>query len=149
MLDLHAQYSIDNVTDIFYGSRNRTSSRNGILKSEAVCSFCTVLREHGINYYQDVPNLIGNVTFENSIKDIPGQKSGLSLNYFYMLSGDDSFIKADRMIIRFIKSCIDRTANAHEASSLIKGAHELLVREFPNLTPRLMDQEIWKYQRNI
>jgi len=119
------------------------------LKSEAVCRFCTVLKEHGVNYYQDLPNLISNITFENSIKDIPGQKSGLSLNYFYMLSGDDIFIKADRMIIRFIKSCIDRTVNAHEASSLIKGVHELLVREFPTLTPRLMDQEIWKYQRNI
>jgi len=149
LLNLYDQFSINEITDNFFCSRNRTSSKNGILKSEAVSRFCTELKEFGVNYFQDLPLIIGNDRFENSIKKIPGQGSGLSTSYFYMLAGEENVIKADRMIIRFIESCIHLVVTTTEASQLIMEAHEILREEFPSLTPRILDHEIWKYQRRI
>lgn len=147
LLDLYEKFSIDEITDKFYSSRNRTSSRNGILKSEAVFKFAKVLKDNGINYFQDLPSRIGDSRLENAIKEIPGQKSGISTVYFYMLAGEENLIKPDRMVIRFIESYIGRKVDAKEAASLILSTCEILVNKFPNLTPRLLDHEIWKFQK--
>jgi len=149
LLKLYDEYSIDEITDRFYQNRNRTSSRSGILKAEAVLMFAKVLENYGINYLQDLSELIGDYRFENAIKTIPGQRSGKSTSYFYMLAGEENFIKADRMIIRFIKYCIGRVVDVGQASSLIIGTLDILKEEFPDLTPRQLDHEIWKYQKNI
>ncbi len=149
LLKLYDEYSIDEMTDSFYKNRNRTSPQSGILKSEAVLMFAKVLENYGINYFQDLSGLICDDEFENAIKMIPGQRSGISTSYFFMLAGEDNFIKADRMIIRFIEYCIGRVVDVDQASSLIIGAIDILKEEFPDLTPRKLDHEIWKYQKNI
>ncbi len=149
LLNLYEENGVDEMTERYFDCRNRTSARNGILKSEAVFRFSRVLNDYGVNYFQNVPAVINNEAFENSIMDIPGQKSGLSLRYFYMLSGEDNFIKADRMITRFIDSAIGRVLNPDEATSCIMQTHELLLNDFPELTPRELDHEIWKYQKKI
>jgi len=138
LLKLYEQFSIDEMTANFFCNKNRTSPNNGILKSEAVYRFCTVLNEFGVNYFQDISLVIGNDRFENSIKKIPGQGSGLSTGYFYMLAGKDNQIKADRMIIRFIKSCIYLDVTGTEASELLIAACEILRSEFPSLTPSVL-----------
>jgi len=38
-----------------FDNRQRTSTRNGILKDEAVHSFARVLLQHHANYFQDIP----------------------------------------------------------------------------------------------
>jgi hypothetical protein len=149
LLHLYKQFTIDEITDTFFRSRNRTSSKHGILKSEAVLYFARVLSDFKVNYFQDLPPLIGDIEFEYSIKKIPGQSSGISTSYFYMLAGEENFIKPDRMIIRFIESAIQRIVAPGEASCLIVNTHEILKEEFPTLTPRMLDHEIWKYQKNI
>lgn len=146
-LDIYRKRSVDEITDDFYRSRQRTSTRAGILKSVACFKFAKVLKDYGINYFQDLPPLIGNKGLEDSIKKIPGQRSGLTINYFYMLAGEENFIKPDRWIIRFIESCLGRKVDSNEASSLIMSAHKILVSDFPTLTPRQLDHEFWKYKR--
>ena len=102
-----------------------------------------------LNYFQDLRKFIGNKDFENSIKAVPGQKSGKSLNYFYMLAGDENFIKPDRMIIRFVEQCIGKSVNMDSATSLVIDAFNILLHDFTDITLRMLDHEIWKYQRNI
>ena len=148
-LDLYKIYNIEEMANSIYQNRCRTSARNGILKSEAVLKFAEVLYQHQINYFQDLSYFIGNLELENSIKRIPGQKSGISTNYFYMLAGDENYIKTDRMIIRFIELCIKKKVNYHEANQLIKNAYQILKKDFPLLTLRELDHQIWKYQKNI
>ena len=148
ILNLYKSYSIHELANDFFKNRCRTSSRNGILKAEAVFLFSEVLYKYDINYFQDLPSLIGNIEFENSIKQIPGQKSGISTSYFYMLAGDEDSIEPDRMIMRFIESCIGKNTDIHKASRLLKEAHKTLKCDFPNLTLRQLDHEIWKYQKN-
>ncbi len=149
LLCLYQDQSFEELADMIYKNHNRTSPRNGILKSEAVFRFASALHSVGVNYFQDLPLVIGNPNFESSIMKIPGQSSGLSTKYFYMLAGGEDFIKPDRMIIRFVESVIQEKVEADEASSLILDAHEILKEDFPALTPRILDHAIWKYQRDL
>ena len=149
-LNLFEKHGIGKITQTYFKNRCRTSSRNGILKSEAVRRFSEVLMKYRVNYFQDLAHLIGDVDFGYAIKQIPGQGSGLSTSYFYMLAGDEGFIKPDRMISRFIEKCVGITGvKTDEATDLVKEAHQILKHEFPDLTLRQLDHEIWKYQKSV
>ena len=130
-----------------YGSRNLTSPRGGILKSQATLLFAKCLKAHSIEFIQDVPRVAQNTKFESDIRAIPGQRSGLSLQYFWMLAGSDDFIKPDRMVLRFLATALDRDVSVLEASPLLRAVCQHLASNYPKLTPRLLDHEIWKYQR--
>jgi hypothetical protein len=132
---------------IFINSQ-RTSTRNGILKSEAVLQFAKILQKYRVNYLQDVPKIINNAAFENDIRTIPGQGSGISLKYFLMLSGADDLIKPDRWIKEFIKDVIVKQVSDRECQDLLSKTCEKIKTEYPNLTPRLLDNLIWNYKRN-
>ncbi len=130
-----------------FRNRQRTSPRNGILKAEGSYLFAGVLREHGIEYLQDIEKVLDSRELEKAILAIPGQTSGISLQYFFMLSGSDDLIKPDRMILAFLKSVLGSPIRATEAQQLLAESAAQLRNTYPHLTPRLLDHEIWKYQR--
>ncbi len=136
-----------------FQNRQRTSSRGGILKAEAVQQFACVLKNHEIEYFQDVKKIANNASFEKSIQNIPGQKSGISLKYFWMLTGSENFIKPDRMVVRFVETALNcfsipsTSQNIKEVEQLLRCACKDIETRYPNITPRLLDHEIWKYQR--
>ncbi len=80
-----------------YQSRQRTSSKNGILKTEAVQRFAQCLRSQGVEYLQDVPRVADSEQFKTDVQAIPGQRSGISLQYFWMLAGWEEFIIISRI----------------------------------------------------
>lgn len=134
-------------TSKVFCNRQRTSTNNGILKAEAIYRFAAVLRKYGIDYLQDVPTVVQNADLETDIKHIPGQKGGISLRYFFMLSGSENFIKPDRMIQRFLEGVLQKQVEPRGSQHLLSRAAEELRLEYPNLTPRLLDNLIWQYQR--
>ena len=138
---------IETFTSHIFRNRQRTSTNRGILKAEAIYRFAEVLKKYGINYLQDVPAVIKSVDLENDIKQIPGQRSGISLRYFFMLSGSEDFIKPDRMIQRFLESVLQRPIRIVESQHLLSEASDELKIHYPNVTPRLLDNLIWQYQR--
>ena len=142
------QIGHDRMADTVFCNRQRTSTRNGILKAEAVFRFADVLRERGIECFQDIPNAASDTAFAKDIHAIPGQSSGISLNYFWMLAGSDDFIKPDRMVLAFIRSALGRSVSSAEAQELLRQVCQLLTVRYPRLTPRLLDHEVWKYQRD-
>jgi len=77
----------------------------------------------------------------------PGQTSGISISYFFMLAGTEDLIKPDRMIGRFLKRHLGYEPSPAEAQSLIFGACEILRAQYPHLTPRLLDYVIWSHER--
>ncbi|MHC1726582.1 MAG: hypothetical protein AB9866_11315 [Syntrophobacteraceae bacterium] len=133
--------------DVFH-NKQRTSPINGILKAEGAYRFAVVLRKYGIEHLQDIGSAVHNHDLEKDILAIPGQTSGISLNYFFMLSGSDDLIKPDRMILTFLKSILGRPVTLSEAQELLAGTTNQLSAAYPHLTPRLLDHEIWKYQRD-
>lgn len=144
---IYDKYGIEGMTQRVYQNRQRTSTRGGILKSEAVLKFSKALSMFGVEYLQDVHKVVGNTAFEAEIKKIPGQKSEISLRYFYMLVGEEEFIKPDRMITRFIEKATGKSYSTEEITILIIGVCDLLVKDYPNLSPRMLDNLIWNYQR--
>ena len=129
-----------------YQNRQRTSTRNGILKSEAVYRFAKVLAQFGAETLQDMPRVQAFPDFETEIKTIPGQRGGISLQYFYMLTGDEHTIKPDRMVARFIEQAIQERYNPQQMTHLVIETCRVLQTEFPHLTPRSLDHLIWSHQ---
>lgn len=139
---------IEYSTEKIFCNRQRTSTRNGILKSEAVLRYAKILQGYGIETLADIRNDGLPISAEKEILNIPGQKSGLSLHYLYMLSGDSSFAKPDRHVLRFIKNCLNLAPNVDEAQSLLIKATNNLKIKYPDLTVRSLDYAIWNYMSN-
>ena len=131
----------------FGGNRQRTSSRGGILKADAVVRFAKALQGAGIDDLPDIRDAARVERAWQAVRTIPGQGSGLSFNYFLMLAGDESRVKPDRMVCRFVaKAAGLPNVSLRMACHTVVAASRALVGEFPNLTPRLLDYLIWSYQ---
>lgn len=148
-LDLYRQYGDEGMANQVYQNRQRTSTRNGILKSAAVRRFGEVLAGFGVESKSEMEQVLGEAPFEAAIQEIPGQRSGISLRYFYMLAGDDNFIKPDRMVNRFVFRAVGQTFELEETTILLREAAAVLGEIHPGLTPRLLDNLIWQFQRQI
>jgi len=130
-----------------FDNRQRTSTRNGILKAEAVHRFARVLLRHRVNYFQDIPTVIQNEQFESDICSIPGQTYGTSLTYFFMLSGEENMVKPDRMVLRFLGRIIGDRVSQKNPHVWLSQALQILNETHPKLTLRELDHEIWKYEK--
>jgi hypothetical protein len=132
-----------------FQNRQRTSTRGGILKVEAVYRYAAVLKKHGIDDVSDVAKVLPNPEVERDLSTIPGHGSGIAFKYFLMLTGSYNQVKPDRMILRFVSSALGRAVSIPEAERLIAEATTLLKRDHPHLEARLIDNLIWKYQRTV
>jgi hypothetical protein len=128
-------------------NRCRTSPRGGVLKTEACLKFATVLRHHGVEVLQDVASHRTDVAMEEELRKIPGQGSGVSTGYFFMLAGSDDLVKPDRMVVGFLEECLGRTVPTAQVQELMTLACRDLQADRPELTPRLLDYAVWGHQR--
>jgi hypothetical protein len=127
---------------------NRTSSINGILKADAVVRAARLLRAHHVQYFQDLPRVFGNEQLERAFRSIPGQQSGLSWDYFWMLVGTERLIKPDRHVLQYLRAALGRPINADEAQDLVEHACRRLANQYPNATPRRLDYAMWQWQKS-
>ncbi len=148
-LNLLGDKTYEQLANDVFCKRWRTSTKNGILKTEALIRFLKVLQDFNAEYFQDVSKLIDDKKFEVCIKNIPGQRSGISLKYFFMLAGSDDIIKPDRMILRFLQNVTGRIFTLEQCQSILHNATNELNKQGYVLTPKLLDHIIWKYQREI
>jgi hypothetical protein len=146
LLTVYKEYSFQEMAEDIYKNRRPTSPRGGILRSEAIYHFSKVLQKYRINYLQDVAKIIADSSFERDILTIPGQGSGVSLRYFYMLAGSDDYLKPDVWIIRYVEEMIIRKVTIEECENLLKCTADILKEKFPLLTPRQLDYAIWVWQ---
>lgn len=137
----------DELANAIFGNRQRTSTKNGILKSAAVRDFATTLMDHGINGFNDLDKISNRLSFENRVRSIKGQGSGKTLSYFYMLAGDEWKVKPDRHIMNYLHAAAGYPVTSGEATILIQEAVSELSGSYPELTPRKLDHAIWNYQR--
>ena len=146
---LEGRYFESLAKDVFC-NQQRTSTRNGILKSEAVYRFAKTLQDYGITTFGDTADDQRNEQVRTKIQEIKGQKSGISFDYFLMLAGSDRYVKADRMLRAFVADALrESNVSADNTRALVLAACARLQAETPHLTPRLLDHEIWKYQREM
>ena len=145
---LFEKKGLEEMTQLF-GNRGRTSPKGGILKAEAVGLFALALRKHGVEHLQDVEGEMENEALEKDIRAIPGQGTGITLSYFWMLAGSDRLVKPDTMVIRFLETALHRTVAYTECQRIVSEAARELEGEHPQMTPRLLDHLIWGYQRDL
>lgn len=143
---LYEENTIEFMTNEVYNNRQRTSSVNGILKSEAALRVAHVVLDHNANTLSDFRSLAETDSFEKAYTQIPGQRSGISLRYLYMLTGSVDHIKPDRMILCFIHAAIGRTPKIDESHRMILETTRILQQNAPNLNARHLDGLIWKFQ---
>lgn len=148
-LRLMEQSTKDDLTEKIFQNKQRTSTMNGIRKSEAVLLFLKTLIKYGVESFKDLDKVLNNDEFEKSIKEIPGQRSGISLKYFFMLSGSEDFIKPDRMIIRFLEQYSGKKLSLNDCQLVLTEVCINLNKMGFKLTPKKLDNLIWNYQRLV
>lgn len=128
-------------------NKQRTSSRNGILKIEAALQWAEILKSHNIETFQDYLKSFDETT-EKELRSVKGQASGISLAYFKMLCGDEKLLKPDRHILRFLKWFSDKDVSAADAQNIISSVVEELSKKYKNINVRTADYQIWNYMKN-
>jgi len=118
-----------------------------ILKANLVKQFAAALVAREIDTYEDLKSYPKPECLDCSLCGLPSLKSGVVVRYFRMLAGDDTQVKPDRMILRFLCEALGSSVGTDEAVELVRGASSILEKDFPGMNPRLLDHEIWKYQR--
>ncbi len=147
LIEKMGEMGIERFAREVFQNRQRTSTQGGILKSEAVFRCASVLHDYGIDFLQDVPLRVLDTELEAGLRQIPGQKSGISISYFFMLAGTEDLIKPDRWIRRFLKRCLNTETSPEDAQHLVSGACAVLLKKYPKMTPRLLDYVIWDHER--
>jgi hypothetical protein len=125
-------------------NRMRTSSRSGILKTEAVRDYAAVLLAHGIELMADVSAYAEVDRLERDLRAVHGQSSGISTHYFFMNTGDTSRVKPDRWVIAFLERSLGRNVSQADAQALFVAVCPLLDNEYPGITPRALDLAVWE-----
>lgn len=132
-----------------FQNRQRTSSRNGILKAAAVQEAEHLLATYGVSYFQDIPTVMDSPAFVHAFRSIQGQGSGTSLTYFWMLTGSDGLAKPDRQILRALSRIVGRPVTlSEEATALLQKTVQILKADVPDLTTRTLDYAIWQSERS-
>ncbi|TDZ41721.1 hypothetical protein [Mycobacteroides franklinii] len=90
----------------------RTSTRSGILKADAVLRYAKVFIDHGIHTLPQAIDLLEQPKrlndLDRALKEIPGEGDfGIRRGCLWMNIGDDQLIKPDRMVLHWIERHVD------------------------------------------
>lgn len=132
----------------YVDNRQRTSPRGGVLKAEAAAEYAKVLAADGIERLADVPPLLADPSrlhgVETALAKVKGHGHfGVRMSYLWMLSGDDTSVKADRMVLAWLQGPLGRRPPVPEAVSLVSEAADRL-----HVSPWQLDHAIWQAQRS-
>ncbi len=143
--------TFENAAEIGFNNRQRTSSRNGILKAEACYRVAEVFKKHNIDTLNDFNKYEDKSLLDKDILKVKGQSSGIMLKYLHMLAGDANEVKPDRHMVNFMRSVfpnLTMSVKDHpEIKNIIKATVAELKKTYPMLTERFLDVLIWDYMR--
>jgi len=122
----------DSLTNLM--NRQRTSTRSGILKAEAVLQHVAVFRDHNVETMQKALALLLEPErfdkIDEALRRIPGEGSyGIRRNYLWMTIGQDDLIKPDRMVLRWLER--------HDFKTDPAGARDIVAALVPSVSARL------------
>ena len=108
----------------------RTSTRGGILKADAVLRHCRIFREHGVETLEQAIDLMTHQDrfskLDDGLRSIPGEGGyGVRRGYLWMLIGNDDLIKPDRMVLHWLEQ--------HEVKTDPVGAREIIAALMPKV----------------
>lgn len=123
-------------------NRNRTSSRGGVLKTEAARRISEILTGHGVETLSDVSALLTDLdrtkAVERALAAVRGHGTGIRTSYIWMLAGDDKHVKPDRHVLGWLSQRTGRNIGVPEARAMLADIADIL-----GLTPWSVDHAIW------
>jgi hypothetical protein len=141
-------WTVEEMATILYDNQQRTSTRNGILKADAVYQFLLILQTYSVETFTDLEKVYNRSDFMNDIKSIRGQASGISLTYFFMLAGYQDLTKFDRMVSEFLKDTLGQEVRMADGQKILIATAERLSEVLGRpISALLLDNNIWKYER--
>ena len=134
-------------------NRQRTSTRNGITKADAVLQYARIFNEHDVSTLRDAIALLADEdrlgALDQELRKVKGDGiNGIRRGYLWMLIGQDDLIKPDRMITRWLAQfgVPDDPALAREyltaAAPVVTGSLGRTV------TPWEIEHAVWNHQRS-
>ena len=123
-------------------NRQRTSTRGGIRKADAVLQHVAVFRDHKVETMQDALALFSNTErfdqVDTALRLIPGEGGyGIRRNYLWMTIGQDDLIKPDRMVLRWLER--------HDIKTDPAGARDIIAAIVP-LVSRQMKRRVTAWE---
>lgn len=147
--------SFEDISKELFCSTQRVSQPDDIFCAEAVYRFALALAQVRVEYIGDIGSCqlsyIRRHELERFIRQIPGQEDGVSLNYLYMLLGNEWHVKPDMPLLDYMLEAgfeIDRE-NPCEADRIFHRVYEKIGKDYPFATPRAIYQLIWCYKNGI
>lgn len=131
-----------------FKNRSKTSGR---FKAEILLELLKKVESLGIQDFQDMQYWLNKPHKLQILVSLIIKIHGIgdaTFRYFLMLAGDKHMVKPDTMILRFLKNALGRPVREAEAVQLIQATSYQLCLHYPNLSPRLLDNIIWSWQRN-
>ena len=133
-------------------NRQRTSTRNGILKADAGLQYAKILAGQDITTLAAARDVLADAerlrAVETDLATVPGEGSaGVRRGYLWMLVGADDLIKPDRMVLRWLRH---RGADVDPAGAriVLKDIAEHLTRTQGHpVTAWEIDHAIWAVER--
>ena len=140
-------YTPQSLADAIH-NHQRTSSRGGILKTEAFLQYLEVFRQFEVNTYQDVNRLVDETpAFEQALWNIRGQN--VAVDYFLMLAGDEDGVKVDTHLRNFVRDAVGRELTPVQIKNLFREAvFHYRHNGYPDMTARHLDHIVWTWQKS-
>ncbi|WP_409429289.1 hypothetical protein [Mycobacterium sp. SMC-11] len=130
------------------GNRNRTSTRGGVLKAEAIRYAAQALATEGVETTGALRDATGDedrlARLGTAWRAVVGQRSGITWHYVQMLAGIQG-VKPDRMICRFVADSLTvprKTMTTEFAGAIVTAAATAM-----GVSPTDLDHAIWQWQR--
>ena len=136
----------DSLTNLM--NRQRTSTRGGILKADAVLRHIAVFREHDVETMHDALALFCDLErfdkVDKALRSIPGEGGyGIRRNYLWMTIGQDDLIKPDRMVLRWLERQDIKTDPAGARDIIAAIVSLVSARLERNVTAWEIDHALW------
>lgn len=130
------------------GNQNRTyQKKTAPLKAQAILQAANHVAKHQIDSISDLRSKLANEASRAALRtswlDVLSQSSGITWDYFLMLSGEQG-VKADRMIVRFVERALASkpgSVTAEFAKSVVTNGASQLGVAVSNL-----DHAIWRFE---
>ena len=149
-IETFKNYDFNSLATNVFKNKQRTSSRSGVLKAEALFRVIEMLNKHNIQTRDNLLNSKNIDEIENQWKSIRGQSSGITWRYFLMGCGNNTYFKDDTWVYRFFINelgykNIRMNGDYKNLKIAFDNEFEQIKKIYPQITISKLDNVIWKF----
>ena len=148
VLEMVGRLSLKELADKISTS-GKSSSKVGVLKTEAFLKWLDILELYEVQIYQDFHASFKDSDLEQTLRSILDSRADSQVDYFYILAGKTTEVRVDKIITAFACEALDeKKVSATTIKALFKEAIKVLAPDHPGLTVRWLEHIVWEYQKS-